>query len=234
MRIAWAITGAGHLLKETIDILEELSTEHKITVFLSRAGEEVLKIYGLYPTIQKITTPTEKYRTIIHENDQKYSYPISGRFSMSQYDILIVSPTTSNTTAKIVHGIADTLVTNIIGQAGKGGIPTYIIPVDTQPGDIETVLPSKLEHESCQECTNCQPAEKCPENAIIPHKEIDLTRCIGCGTCKNTCPYNAISEGKIITLHMRPIDIENTEKLKKFKEITIIESPNKIKEVIGL
>ena len=48
MRIAWAITGAGHLLQESVNILVELSKEHEVTVLLSEAGEEVLKMYGLF------------------------------------------------------------------------------------------------------------------------------------------------------------------------------------------
>ena len=42
-RIAWAITGSGHFLKESIDIINSLNN---IDLFLSRAGEEVLKWYG--------------------------------------------------------------------------------------------------------------------------------------------------------------------------------------------
>ena len=58
---------------------------------------------------------------------------------------MIVSPTTANTVSKIVHGIADTLVTNAVAQAGKGAVKTIIIPVDIHPGPIDTVLPSKME-----------------------------------------------------------------------------------------
>ena len=37
MRIGWAITGAGHLLNESVDALEELAENNEITVFLSNA-----------------------------------------------------------------------------------------------------------------------------------------------------------------------------------------------------
>ena len=55
MRIGWAITGAGHLLKESVEAMEELSNHHDITVFLSNAAEEVLKMYGLYERVVSIT-----------------------------------------------------------------------------------------------------------------------------------------------------------------------------------
>ena len=41
-RIAWCITGSGHYLKESIDIMLELEN---VDLFLSKAGEEVLKWY---------------------------------------------------------------------------------------------------------------------------------------------------------------------------------------------
>ena len=51
-------------------------------------------------------------------------------------------PATANTVAKIVVGIADTLVTNAVAQANKADIPIYIFPVDQKPGSLTTVLPS--------------------------------------------------------------------------------------------
>ena len=41
-RIAWGITGSGHYLKESMQIIDGLSD---IDIFLSKAGEEVLKWY---------------------------------------------------------------------------------------------------------------------------------------------------------------------------------------------
>ena len=136
---------------------------------------------------------------------------------------MIVSPATANTVSKIVHGIADTLVTNAVAQAGKGAVKTLMVPVDIHPGPIDTVLPSKMETTKCQNCDECVAALVCHEGAIIPHDEIDLTKCVGCGQCRNTCPYDAISEGKIITMYMRDIDIENTRKLSEIDDIQIFE-----------
>lgn len=230
MRIGWAITGAGHLLKESIKILEELAIDHEVTVFLSNAGEEVLKMYGLYERVTNITGGY--YRELAIDNDQKFSYPISGRFSLGKYDLLILSPATSNTVAKIVHGISDSLVTNAVTQSGKGGVKTLIIPVDLESGDVETVLPSKLELEKCADCDVCQASESCPNQAIIPKTEIDLLKCVGCGKCKDKCSFDAISTGKLISIHMREIDIENTHKLILMEGITVLKDPYEIKEYI--
>ena len=226
MRIGFAFTGAGHLLRESVQLAEKLAGEHEVTVFLSGAAEEVLKMYGLYERIERITGG--KYRELATDSDQKFSYPITGRLSLGKYDALIVSPATANTVSKIVHGIADTLVTNAVAQSGKGAVPVYMVPVDIHPGPVDTVLPSKMELSKCQRCDDCLAALACQQGAIIAHEEIDLTKCIGCGMCRNTCPHDAISEGKIITIYMRDIDIENTRKLTSIDNIQIFENPEEI------
>ncbi len=226
MRIGWAFTGAGHLLRESVEAMEELAKYHDITVFLSHAAEEVLKMYGLYERVVSVTGG--RYRELATDSNQKFSFPITGRLSLGKYDALMVSPATANTVAKIVYGISDTLVTNAVAQAGKGSVKTLIVPVDIEPGDIETVLPSKLEITKCQNCEVCDAAEICPNGAIIPNEEINLLKCIGCGACKDICQYGAVSEGKIITMHMREIDIENTQKLSKMEGISIFETPQEL------
>ena len=230
MRIAFAFTGAGHLLRESVKVARELAKEHEVTVFLSGAAEEVLKMYGLYENVVNITGG--KYRELATDSNQKFSYPITGRLSLGKYDLLIVSPATANTVSKIVYGIADTLVTNAVAQAGKGAVPVYMVPVDIHLGPIDTVLPSKMELSKCQDCDECVAALACEQGAIIPHSEIDLTKCIGCGLCRNTCPYDAISEGKIITIYMRNIDIQNTQKLTGMDDIEIFEKPDQILDKI--
>ena len=230
MRIAFAITGAGHLLKESVKLATKLAGEHELTILLSGAAEEVLKMYGLYENIERLCGG--KYRELALESQQKHSYPITGRLSLGKYDLLIVTPATANTVSKIVYGIADTLVTNAVAQAGKGAVKTFIVPVDIHPGAVDTVLPSKMELSKCQNCDECVAAAVCGEGAIIANREIDLTRCIGCGLCRNSCPHDAISEGKIITIYMRDIDIENTRKLESIDEIEIFENPNDILDKI--
>lgn len=225
MRIAWGITGAGHLLQESVEVLVKLSENHEVTVLLSGAGEEVLKMYGLFETVKELTGG--KYRELVRENDQRESFPMTGRFSLGTYDMLLVSPATSNTIAKIVNGIADTLITNAVAQSGKGKVDTYIVPVDLESGDLETVLPSKLELELCENCETCKAAAVCPHDAITPGVEINLLKCEGCGACQVACPFGAVTGGRIITIHMRDIDIENTAKLQRISGINVLDHPKK-------
>ena len=51
MRIGFAFTGAGHLLNESVQVAEKLAKDHELTIFLSGAGEDVLKMYGLYDRV---------------------------------------------------------------------------------------------------------------------------------------------------------------------------------------
>jgi dihydromethanopterin reductase (acceptor) len=228
VKIAWGITGAGHLLESSVETLKILKKEgHDISVFLSGAGKEVLKMYGLYNQVKNITSG-EYYNELVLEKDQEWSYPMTGRFSLGKYDLLVVSPTTSNTIGKIVNGIADTLVTNAVAQAGKGQVKTLIIPVDLESGELETVLPSKLELDLCERCEECDAAEACPNQAITPGVEINLLKCKGCGACQIACPFDAVTGGKKIIIHMREIDIDNTQKLFKFQGIEVLPSPSAV------
>jgi len=121
-RIAWAITGAGHALVECV---ETLMMYEKVDLFLSRAAEEVLRMYDLYSRIQ-----ASDYR--IYREDAA-SAPLAARFFTDLYKVFVIAPATSNSVAKFVYGISDTLVTNLFAQAGKSRVPMVVYPTDLAP-----------------------------------------------------------------------------------------------------
>jgi dihydromethanopterin reductase (acceptor) len=121
-RIAWAITGAGHALEECVEVLLK---KERVDVFLSRAGEEVLRMYNLHTRLN--AAKVRIYR------ETNASAPLIGRFSAGIYCALVVAPTTSNSVAKFVYGISDTLVTNLFAQAGKSRVPIVVYPTDLAP-----------------------------------------------------------------------------------------------------
>jgi len=133
MRIAWGISGAGHLLKESIEILEKLKDKHKIKIFLSRAGEEVVKMYRLFDRLEKFP--------LVKESKQGISFPSCGAFNLGKFDVFIISPVTSNTVAKIRLGIADSLLSCCASQALKSRVPLILIPTDSKPV-VETRAPN--------------------------------------------------------------------------------------------
>jgi dihydromethanopterin reductase (acceptor) len=120
--IAWAITGAGHALEECIDLILKLEN---VDVFLSRAAEEVLGIYKLETRLN--SSRVRMYR------ETKASSPMVGRLFGGAYRFLVIAPATSNSVAKFVHGISDTLVTNLFAQAGKSHVPIIVYPTDIAP-----------------------------------------------------------------------------------------------------
>lgn len=227
MNIAWGITGAGHLLKESYDAMSELAQKHQITTFVSRAGEEVLRMYGLLDKLAVISSG-EYLREIIFEREAGASAPKAGRFLLGKYDVLIVSPATSNTVAKIVHGIADSLITNVVAQANKSRGPVYIVPVDIG-GEVKSPLPYHIDRGLCKKCDVCPPKDKCPEHAISD--QIDLLKCTGCGVCIDLCPHDAIKGGDVM-LKVRDIDAHNVKTLRSMEGITVLEHPSKILTVL--
>lgn len=120
-RWGWALTGSGHFFKECLALIREL--EH-VDVFVSRAAAEVLRMYK-----QELALPSSA-RVF---RDTAASSPPVGQFYYGGYHTLIVAPATSNTVAKFVMGISDTLTTNVFAQAGKCRVPTIVFACDTAP-----------------------------------------------------------------------------------------------------
>ena len=226
MKIMWGITGAGHLLKESIDVLDKLSKKHEMTIIFSNAGLEVVKKYGYYRKIEKIMT-RNKNNKMVFDCDEKYSYPLSGKLTYDMYDLIIISPTTANSVAKIVNGIADTLVTNVVAQSGKGQIPLIIVPVDQKEGLIKTTLPPRIDKEICKRCKMCMAKTICPAKAINP-PEIETSKCIRCMECEGCCMYDAIITDETFELYIRKIDADNTRKLEKIENVTTLFHPEEI------
>ena len=232
MKIAWCITGAGHFLKESYEVFRTIKkgarpdpSNLKITIFISNAGVEVLRMYGIFDKLKGISNG-DYMEEIFTEPEQGSSSPKAGRFSLKKYDAVVLSPATSNTVAKIAYGIADSLVTNVVSLATKACIPVYIVPTDGSPGKVESEMPYSIDRDKCRGCDECEPRDRCEKEAIYgaPIPQIDLLRCDGCGSCSELCPYGAINGG-VVEIKAREIDIRNVERLRKMEGITIIEHP---------
>ncbi len=136
LRIAWGITGCGDYLKESIEIMKELTKEHNldVRVYLSQAGEMVVKWYKLYNELKTGFPKTYSERSP--------NIPfLVGDLQLGKYDFLLIMPSTSNTAGKIAAGISDTLLSNAAAMAMKAKVPVYIFPADQTKGEITTDLP---------------------------------------------------------------------------------------------
>jgi len=137
IRIAWGITGCGDYLTESLELMKELAKEHDldVKVYLSQAGEMVVKWYKLYKELK-----TSFPRTY---SEKSPNIPfLVGDLQLGKYDFLLIMPSTSNTVGKIAAGISDTLLSNAAAQAMKAKLPVYIFPADQKRGEIITDLPN--------------------------------------------------------------------------------------------
>lgn len=131
----WGITGTGYLLDECIDLMKELQDEHSVdlTVILTKEGASVVKWYKKWLALTEVVKRVKVEKT---PNIPFYAGPLQ----LGEYDIFLVCPVSANSVAKIVHGIADTLITNCVAQAIKGSMIVHIFPSDQ---DLEPITTSR-------------------------------------------------------------------------------------------
>lgn len=157
-RLAWGLTGSGHWLRETLDFILTLDD---VDLFLTRAAAEVLGNYGY-------RQEALRERVRIYQDHTASSVPVGFLYD-GNYHTLVVGPATSNTVAKCVAGISDTLVTNLYAQAGKCRIPAIVFACDTRP----TVITE--------------------------------------------------APGRMVTLHPRPVDLDNTARLARYPLTSVVD-----------
>ncbi len=176
LKIMWGITGSGDYMPEIIKIMKENSEKEniKITIALSKEAVRVTKWYKVWKELQTISPKPP----IIDEGPNMPF--IAGDLQYGRYNLFLIAPLTANSTAKIAHGIADTLITNAFAQCAKGKTPIYILPIDQETGTKTTILPS----------------------------------------------------GEKFELTIREIDVENVNKIKTMKNITVLKNPEEIYDII--
>ena len=121
-RLAWAITGSGHYLRESLEILQSLEN---VDIFLSKAAAEIIKQYGFQAQLEATGHK-------LYQDKTASSVPVE-LFYEGKYHTLVIAPATSNTVAKMAYGFSDSLVTNLYAQAGKTRVPSIIFACDTAP-----------------------------------------------------------------------------------------------------
>ena len=132
----WGITGTGYLIKESIDLMKDLQDNYdiNITVMLSKEGAVVVKWYKQWLYLKEVVGNPQVEKT---PNNPFYAGPLQ----IGKYDFFIVCPVSANSVAKICYGIADTLITNCVAQAIKGGVIAYLLPSDQDLEPITTTRP---------------------------------------------------------------------------------------------
>lgn len=144
-RWAWALSGSGHFFTESLALIRDL---RDVDLFVSKAAGEVVRMYK-----EDLTLP-DTARVFL---DKTASAAPVGRFYEGAYHTLVVAPASSNTVAKFVYGISDTLVTNVFAQAGKCRVPAIVFACDTAPelltrapGGEVAVYPRRIDLENTE------------------------------------------------------------------------------------
>ena len=104
----------------------------EVDLFVTRAAGEVIRMYR-----QALPKSMRVFR------DTTASAAPVGAFYYGIYHTLVLAPATSNTVAKCVYGISDTLATNVFAQAGKCRIFSIVFACDTAP-ELETEAPKGM------------------------------------------------------------------------------------------
>jgi archaeoflavoprotein AfpA len=124
-RVAWGITGSGDRLAETIEVMKDIRKQYEnvaeIFVYLSKAGDQVIKWYRLGDDLKK------NFSKIFVEINANSPF-LAGQLQTGKFEFFLIAPATSNTVAKISMGIADSLISNAAIMALKAFIPVYILP----------------------------------------------------------------------------------------------------------
>ncbi|HHQ44537.1 MAG TPA: hypothetical protein ENN13_00180 [Candidatus Altiarchaeales archaeon] len=123
MNVLLVVTGASHMLSETVRAFRDCSA--KVDVAFTVSGEMVSKSLGFEKNFKAFA------KNVFYESAVGASPMSIVRLSM--YDRIIVAPASANTCAKIAHGIADSLASNIVAQALKRNVEVFVLPTDTAP-----------------------------------------------------------------------------------------------------
>lgn len=138
-KVAWGITGSGEKMPETIDTMKRIKLEFdnrvNISVFVSKAGDLVLRYYNLGDYLK------ENFDKVLVEINSNSPF-LAGQMQSGKFEFLLIAPTTSNTVAKIATGITDSMLSNAAIMSLKANVPVYVMPSDYKEGTMITKLPS--------------------------------------------------------------------------------------------
>jgi archaeoflavoprotein AfpA len=138
-KIAWGITGAGDKIAEIVEVMTDLKRKSEgkveIDVYISKNADTMLKFYRLDEEIKK------NFPKVWVEANSNSPF-LAGMVQSGKYEYLLIMPASSNTVAKIVNSISDTLLTNSALMALKAFVPVWIMPVDFKESIIFTKLPN--------------------------------------------------------------------------------------------
>jgi archaeoflavoprotein AfpA len=141
-KVAWGVTGAGDKIQEIIETMKDLKKQSEgvieIDVYISKAGETMLKFYRLDEELKN------NFARVTVEMNANAPF-LAGMVQSHKYEFLLIMPASSNSVAKLVNGIGDTLLTNSALMSLKAFVPVWVMPVDYKESIVYTKLPNGKE-----------------------------------------------------------------------------------------
>jgi len=142
LKVAWGITGAGDKIAEIVEVMKELKKQSEnvvdIDVYISKAADTMLKFYRLDEEVKK------SFGKVMVEVNANSPF-LAGWMQNGKYEFLLIAPASSNTVAKIVNSISDTMLTNAAIMSLKAFRTVYILPTDYKESVVYTKLPNGKE-----------------------------------------------------------------------------------------
>jgi archaeoflavoprotein AfpA len=142
LKVAWGITGAGDKIAEIVEVMKELKKQSEeavdIDVYISKAADTMLKFYRLDEEVKK------SFSKVMVEVNANSPF-LAAWMQSGKYEFLLIAPCSSNSVAKIVNSISDTMLTNAAIMSLKAFRPVYILPTDYRESVVYTKLPNGKE-----------------------------------------------------------------------------------------
>ncbi|MFX1505118.1 MAG: flavoprotein [Promethearchaeota archaeon] len=245
--ILWCYTGGGHYFNEIFDLIIGLNRKSIPVCFVfSNAGALVANRYGLFWRIIRSAYRKDyayfifedvvaKYniQDLLQEGNLSYSIlskdpTFSDAVALANTGIscIIACPLTANTASKLVLGVADSFISNLLSAGMKAGKKIGILPTDAKEGKIRTKLPVRQINSITSthfDITVCK--FKALEETNAAEIKYFPQYCVGCQACVKKFP-NIFSYGDEIEINIRKIDSQNIQKL--HNELTVFNSPSEI------
>lgn len=245
--VLWCYTGGGHFFQEIFGQITKVNRESiPICFVFSNAGALVANRYGFFWKLIHSDIRKENMHFIFDDVVALYNIKnmlLDANFSHSTFSndltfsvamalansgirCIVACPLTANTASKLVLGISDSMISNLLSTGLKSGKKIGILPTDATPQRTKTKLPIRQINTASSDQVN--PAV-CKFNALEESstKKIQFFSqfCVGCQVCVEKFP-NVFSYGDEIEINIREVDSQNIQKLST--ELTVFHSPSEI------
>ena len=252
--VVWCLTGGGHFFDENYKVfMKLLSNGQPILAIFSNAGAIVHNRYGFFWKLSELTSNNPQV-LFLFENEEcldnniqfllekaniSYSVlPDDSAFSRGiwianqKIKCIVASPLTANSVAKLTHGIADTLIVNILSAGKKASQLIGVFPTDRGSDTIISYLPVRQKKPLPMNIINIK---VCTFGALkitsSTYVEYSPEICVGCQSCVKKYPdYFTVNEK--IKVQIRKIDQANSQKLAS--EFRLFQTPDEIFSFVSM